>query len=466
MNGYDDGDAFEQAARTRPRSRRGPMAARPAPYLDDLNPAQRAAVEALEGPVLMLAGAGTGKTRALTARIAHLLNTGTARPNEILAVTFTNKAAREMKIASARLLGQAVEGMPWLGTFHAICVKLLRRHAELVGLKSNFTILDTDDQIRLLKQLIVAENIDEKRWPARQLAGVIDGWKNRAWTPDKVPAAEAGAFNHRGTELYAQYQERLKDLNAVDFGDLLLHVLTIFQDACRRAGAVPALVPLHPRGRVPGHQRRAVHVAAPAGRGAPQHLLRGRRRPVDLRLARGRGRQHPAVREGLSRRQGHPAGAELPLDPAHPRRRLRSDRRQRGPPGQDPLDRRERGREGPPDRPLGRRGRGALDRRGDRGDRQGTRGLDPIGLDDMRDPRSRVAPDARLRGSVPDHRPALPRHRRPPLLRADGDPRRDGLLPPRRRRPTTTSPSSAIVNTPETRARRQGAADDPGGRTR
>jgi DNA helicase-2/ATP-dependent DNA helicase PcrA len=210
-------------------SARALAAGRPAPYLEGLNPAQREAVEALDGPVLMLAGAGTGKTRALTARIAHLLHTGTARPNEILAVTFTNKAAREMKERVSQLLGQTVEGMPWLGTFHAICVKLLRRHAELVGLKPNFTILDTDDQVRLLKQLILAANIDEKRWPARQLAAIIDNWKNRAWTPDKVPAGEANAFNRQGIALYAQYQERLRELNAVDFGDLLLHVLAIFQ---------------------------------------------------------------------------------------------------------------------------------------------------------------------------------------------------------------------------------------------
>ncbi|WP_243730700.1 ATP-dependent helicase [Rubellimicrobium sp. CFH 75288] len=200
------------------------------PWLEGLNPAQRAAVEALEGPVLMLAGAGTGKTRALTARIAHLLAAGRARPNEILAVTFTNKAAREMRDRIGRLLGRAVEGMPWVGTFHAIGVKLLRRHAELAGLKANFTILDTDDQVRLLRQLIQAAGIDEKRWPARQLAHVIDGWKNRAWMPDSVPAAEHGAFDGRAVSLYAAYQARLRDLNAADFGDLLLHCIRIFRE--------------------------------------------------------------------------------------------------------------------------------------------------------------------------------------------------------------------------------------------
>ncbi|GAA6208171.1 UvrD-helicase domain-containing protein [Cognatishimia sp. WU-CL00825] len=224
MSSFDENDAFESAS----LSARA-MAARPTPYLDALNPAQREAVEALDGPVLMLAGAGTGKTKALTSRIVHLLNTGRAQPNEVLAVTFTNKAAREMKNRVGQMLGHAVEGMPWLGTFHAICVKLLRRHAELVGLKSNFTILDTDDQIRLLKQLLKAADIDEKRWPARQLAGLIDAWKNKALTPEKLPAADAGSFNHRGGELYAQYQKRLSELNAVDFGDLLLHVVTIFQ---------------------------------------------------------------------------------------------------------------------------------------------------------------------------------------------------------------------------------------------
>ncbi|WP_164657950.1 ATP-dependent helicase [Tropicibacter sp. Alg240-R139] len=228
MSSFDEMDAFEGAAQQPSLSARA-MAARPMPYLDDLNPAQREAVEILDGPVLMLAGAGTGKTKALTTRIVHLLNTHKARPNEILAVTFTNKAAREMKNRVGRMLGQPAEGMPWLGTFHSICVKLLRRHAELAGLKSNFTILDTDDQLRLIKQLIKAAGIDDKRWPARLLLNVIDGWKNRALTPNKVPAADAGAYNDKGIALYAQYQTRLKELNAVDFGDLLLHVVTIFQ---------------------------------------------------------------------------------------------------------------------------------------------------------------------------------------------------------------------------------------------
>jgi DNA helicase II / ATP-dependent DNA helicase PcrA len=226
MSGWDEADAFEAAV---PLSQRA-LAGRGAPYLDDLNPAQRAAVEALDGPVLMLAGAGTGKTKALTARIVHLLRQRQVRPKEILAVTFTNKAAREMKLRVGRMLGEVAEGMPWMGTFHSLSVKILRRHVELVGLKSNFTILDTDDQLRLLKQLIVAADIDEKRWPARLLAGLIDGWKNRALTPDRVPSADAAAFNNRGTELYEAYQDRLRTLNATDFGDLLLHCVTIFQN--------------------------------------------------------------------------------------------------------------------------------------------------------------------------------------------------------------------------------------------
>ncbi|MES2602942.1 MAG: UvrD-helicase domain-containing protein [Pseudomonadota bacterium] len=200
-------------------------------YLTGLNPEQRDAVETLEGPVLVLAGAGTGKTRVLTSRIAHILSTGRARPHEILSVTFTNKAAREMKHRLGQMLGQAVEGMPWLGTFHSIGGRILRYHAELVQLKSNFTVLDVDDQIRLLKQLLQAENIDDKRWPARMLAGLIDGWKNRGLTPSQVPAGEAAVFgNGKGGKLYATYQERLKILNAADFGDLLLENIRLFRE--------------------------------------------------------------------------------------------------------------------------------------------------------------------------------------------------------------------------------------------
>jgi DNA helicase-2/ATP-dependent DNA helicase PcrA len=199
-------------------------------YLAGLNPEQRQAVETLDGPVLVLAGAGTGKTRVLTTRIAHILATGKARPGQILAVTFTNKAAREMRQRIGALIGESVEGMPWLGTFHSIGVKILRRHAELVGLKRDFTILDTDDQIRLLKQILQAEDIDEKRWPARQLAAHIDAWKNRGLTPDKVPQGDAHAFAGRGDELYKAYQARLKILNAVDFGDLLLETIRLFRD--------------------------------------------------------------------------------------------------------------------------------------------------------------------------------------------------------------------------------------------
>ena len=202
-----------------------------APYLDALNPEQREAVEALDGPVLVLAGAGTGKTRVLTTRIAHILATRRAWPSQILAVTFTNKAAREMRERVSALIGESVEGMPWLGTFHSLGVKILRRHAELVGLKRDFTILDTDDQIRLLKQAIQAADIDEKRWPGRHLASLIDGWKNRGLGPDDVPAGEAAAFgNGRGGELYKTYQERLKILNAVDFGDLLVETLRLLRD--------------------------------------------------------------------------------------------------------------------------------------------------------------------------------------------------------------------------------------------
>ena len=392
-NGFDDIPFFDEEPAPRPqrggarsRHRQRPpagiaaraMAARdgaPAPptISSGLNPEQREAVETLDGPVLVLAGAGTGKTRVLTTRIAHILATGRAFPSQILAVTFTNKAAREMKERIGVLVGGAVEGMPWLGTFHSIGVKLLRRHAELVGLKSDFTILDTDDVVRLIKQLIQAEGIDDKRWPAKQFAQMIDGWKNKGLGPAEIPEGDARAFaNGKGRELYAAYQARLKTLNACDFGDLLLHPIRMFRAHPDVLARLSRQVPLHPRRRVSGHQHRPVYVAAAAraaaeGRAA-ERLLRRRRRPVDLRLARRRGRQHPALREGFPRRQGDQARAQLPLDRAYPRRRRPSDRPQRRPPRQDAVHRphRSRRRQGAGPRRLGFRRGSPRRRRGDR----------------------------------------------------------------------------------------------------
>ncbi len=206
----------------------GTLVSREAPYLVPLNEAQREAVEATEGAVLVLAGAGTGKTRVLVTRLTHIVNLRLAQPWEILAVTFTNKAAREMGGRVAELIGGAVEGL-WLGTFHSIGVRILRRHAELLGLKSNFTIIDTDDQVRVLKQVLSAANIDEKRWPARILAAIINRWKDRGIGPEQAAREDAGEFaGGRTAALYAEYQERLRIQNAVDFGDLLLYCLTLF----------------------------------------------------------------------------------------------------------------------------------------------------------------------------------------------------------------------------------------------
>lgn len=231
-----DTDSFRPAP---PPPQRGSIAAQAMPrpasgqsdYLQGLNPEQRDAVVATEGAVLVLAGAGTGKTRVLTSRLAHILASGLAYPSQILSVTFTNKAAREMRERVGDLIGGAVEGLPWLGTFHSIAAKILRINAELVDLKSSFTILDTDDQIRLLKQVIQSQDIDEKRWTPRFMASLIDSWKNKGLTPEKLPAKETFKFAEgKGGEIYKIYQNRLKVLNACDFGDLLLHNLTIFTE--------------------------------------------------------------------------------------------------------------------------------------------------------------------------------------------------------------------------------------------
>ena len=200
-----------------------------ADYLSRLNAEQRAAVEAIDGPLLVLAGAGTGKTRVLTTRFAHILLSNRAAPGQVLAVTFTNKAAREMRERVGAILGRPVEGL-WLGTFHALCARMLRRHAEHVGLTSNFSILDTDDQLRLLKQVMEASRLDTKRWPPQALMHMIQRFKDRGQTPDRVTEAELGDFaGGQAKALYAAYQARLRELNAADFGDLMLHMVEIFR---------------------------------------------------------------------------------------------------------------------------------------------------------------------------------------------------------------------------------------------
>jgi len=202
---------------------------RPAEYLNTLNESQREAVETTDGPVLVLAGAGTGKTRVLTTRLAHILLQGRANPGELLAVTFTNKAAREMQERVADMLGTPVEGW-WVGTFHALAARILRRHAEAVGLKPNFTILDADDQVRLLKQILAARDIDPKRFPPRTFSAVIQRWKDRSLMADKVPQSEAAeALDGTAIAVYVEYQNELKRQNAADFGDLLMLCVHLFQ---------------------------------------------------------------------------------------------------------------------------------------------------------------------------------------------------------------------------------------------
>ncbi|MBE1237332.1 UvrD-helicase domain-containing protein [Phaeovibrio sulfidiphilus] len=199
------------------------------PWVESLNPEQRQAVTTTEGPVLVLSGAGTGKTRVLTTRLAYILATCAVKPWNVLCVTFTNKAAREMHERAASLIGPAAESV-WLGTFHSLALRILRRHPELVNLKPGFTILDTDDQVRLLKQIMEADDIDIKKWTPQMAGGLIQRWKDRGYRPDTLPPSEKGNAFAGGklAALYTAYQDRLSILNAVDFGDILLHCLTIF----------------------------------------------------------------------------------------------------------------------------------------------------------------------------------------------------------------------------------------------
>ncbi|AAZ20839.1 ATP-dependent helicase [Candidatus Pelagibacter communis] len=198
-------------------------------YLNNLNNAQKEAVLYLDGPLLIVAGAGSGKTKVLTSRIAHIINEKKAFPNQILSVTFTNKAAKEMQNRVSSILNSEAIGLSWLGTFHSICAKLLRKHAPAAGLTSNFTIIDTDDQVRLIKNICKAENIDIKQLAPKFILSIIDRWKNKGFHPDEVVINKNDIFERTIRPLYKIYQQKLLDLNACDFGDLILHVVKILE---------------------------------------------------------------------------------------------------------------------------------------------------------------------------------------------------------------------------------------------
>ncbi|WP_415271506.1 UvrD-helicase domain-containing protein [Candidatus Pelagibacter sp. Uisw_121] len=198
-------------------------------YLNNLNNAQKEAVLYLDGPLLIVAGAGSGKTKVLTSRIAHIINEKKAFPNQILSVTFTNKAAKEMQSRVSAILNSEAIGLTWLGTFHSICAKLLRKHAPAAGLTSNFTIIDTDDQVRLIKNICKAENIDIKQLAPKFILSIIDRWKNKGFYPDDVVINKNDIFERTILPLYKIYQQKLLDLNACDFGDLILHVVKILE---------------------------------------------------------------------------------------------------------------------------------------------------------------------------------------------------------------------------------------------
>ena len=288
-------------------------------FLDKLNPEQREAVLHRDGPLLILAGAGSGKTRVITYRIAYLIGNGHAEPDEVLAVTFTNKAAGEMRERVEALIGDDARGV-WLSTFHALCARLLRREAPKIGLSRDFVIYDSSDQVAVVKQIEKELGIDDKFVPPRQALSRISHARNRMEGPDSL----RGAYNIRDEQIariFERYVAALKDANALDFDDLLLKTVELFETSEQVREFYAQQVPLRDDRRVPGHEPAAVPADPPARRGPPQPRGRRRSRSVDLQVARRRPAQHPRLRARLPRSADGPARAELPVDAGHPRRR-------------------------------------------------------------------------------------------------------------------------------------------------
>ncbi len=319
--------------------------ASPERYLADLNPAQREAVLATEGPVLVIAGAGSGKTRVLTHRIAHLITACGVKPQEILAITFTNKAAGEMRERLEGILGDVAQRM-WVMTFHAACGRILRREAPRLGYRSNFTIYDQADQVRLVKQCLEELDRDPKRFVPRGIHAQISNAKNQLIGPEEYKARVASFYDQTVADVYGLYQRRLHASNAVDFDDLLMLTVEVLERFPEARNTLAEGVSLRARRRVPGHESRPVPTSAAARRRASQRLRRRRSRPVDLRVPRRRHPQHPRVRAGLRRREADRARAELPVDKLGPPRGERRHLQQPRAEAQEPLERAGGGRSG------------------------------------------------------------------------------------------------------------------------
>ncbi|GIV59332.1 MAG: hypothetical protein KatS3mg043_0421 [Rhodothermaceae bacterium] len=396
--------------------------------LQGLNPAQQEAVRVTDGPVLIIAGPGSGKTRTLTHRIAYLIAAGKARPFEILALTFTNKAAREMKERIERLVGpEQARGM-WMGTFHATFARLLRIEGERIGYTPDFSIYDPDDSQRILRELMDRYHVDGKQFNVRMMHALISSAKNRLVAPGEYARLAATPAQEKAALLYGPYQEALRKANAMDFDDLSAQAHRAVPAARRRAGEVPEPLALSPHRRVPGHQPRAVRAGEAAGRPPQEPVRGGRRRAEHLRLPRGRHHQYPLVPAGLPRSENRPPRTELPLHEDHPPPGRRHHPPQPGPAREVALDGKQRRRAG--DAAGGHLGAG-------RGAEGGTHHPRPARAPGLYLPRLRRAlPDQRAEpfagGGAPPGRPPVPRRRRRLVLPAPRDQGRAGLPAPGR----------------------------------